>query len=100
AVVGTPAYMPPEQKRGEAVDQRADVFAIGTMLWELCAVAKVPPKAHLRARMLRRAGVDADFAAIINKALDPDRERRYPDPGAPAADLNAFESGAAILDRD
>jgi WD40 repeat protein len=99
-VVGTPAYMAPEQKRGEAVDQRADVFAIGTMLWELCAVQKVPPKAHLRYRMLRRAGVDSDFAAIINKALDPDRERRYPDAGALAADLKAFKSGARITARD
>jgi serine/threonine protein kinase len=34
-VLGTPMYMPPEQKRGEAVDQRADVFAIGVMLWQL-----------------------------------------------------------------
>ncbi|HSS01979.1 MAG TPA: serine/threonine-protein kinase [Kofleriaceae bacterium] len=100
SVVGTPAYMAPEQKRGESVDQRADVFAIGTMLWELCAVAKVPPKAHLRTRMLRRAGVDADFAAIINKALDPDRERRYPDAGALAADLKAFRSGVRITARD
>jgi len=32
-VLGTPAYMAPEQARGEHVDQRADVFAIGAMLW-------------------------------------------------------------------
>src|SRR5579872_6499550 len=31
-VLGTPAYMAPEQSRGESVDQRADVFAIGAML--------------------------------------------------------------------
>ncbi|HZJ67011.1 MAG TPA: protein kinase [Kofleriaceae bacterium] len=100
-VLGTPAYMAPEQKRGEAVDQRADVYAIGTMLWELCAVQKAPPaKAHLRSRMLGRAGVDRDLAAIINKALDPDREQRYPDAGALAADLKAFKSGARIAARD
>jgi eukaryotic-like serine/threonine-protein kinase len=100
-VLGTPAYMAPEQKRGEAVDQRADVFAIGTMLWELCAVQKAPPaKAHLRTRMLRRAGIDRDLAAIINKALDPDREHRYADAGALAADLKAFKSGARISARE
>src|SRR5690348_13619069 len=33
AILGTPAYMPPEQARGEQVDHRADVFAIGAMLW-------------------------------------------------------------------
>src|ERR1044071_5164143 len=42
-VLGTPAYMAPEQARGEPVDQRADVFAIGTMLWELCTLEKLPP---------------------------------------------------------
>src|SRR5262249_35873643 len=34
SVIGTRAYMAPEQERGERVDQRADVFAIGAMLWE------------------------------------------------------------------
>ena len=29
--------------RGEPVDRRADVFAIGTMLWELCAARRLPP---------------------------------------------------------
>jgi eukaryotic-like serine/threonine-protein kinase len=100
SVLGTPAYMAPEQMRGEAVDQRADVFAIGAMLWQLCALPKVPQKAHIRQRMLRRAGIDKDLAAIINKALDPEREGRYPDAGALAKDLKAFKSGARIAARD
>jgi len=36
-VKGKLAYMAPEQARGEQVDARADVFAVGVMLWELCA---------------------------------------------------------------
>ncbi|HEY0480039.1 MAG TPA: WD40 repeat domain-containing serine/threonine-protein kinase, partial [Kofleriaceae bacterium] len=100
SVLGTPAYMPPEQKRGEPVDQRADVFAIGTMLWEICAPQKVPPAgAQHRRRMLRRAGIDADLVAIIEKALAPDPERRYPHAGALAADLRAFTAGARIAAR-
>jgi WD40 repeat protein len=100
AVLGTPAYMPPEQKRGEHVDKRADVFAIGMMLWELCAPQRIPPdQDHLRRRMLRRAGIDEDLATIIAKALDPDPERRYPDAGALAADLKAFKAGARIAAR-
>ncbi len=100
AVLGTPAYMAPEQKRGESVDKRADVFAIGMMLWELGAPQRIPPnEAHLRHRMLRRAGIDEDLATIIEKALDPDPGRRYPDAGALAADLKAFKAGARIAAR-
>jgi eukaryotic-like serine/threonine-protein kinase len=100
AILGTPTYMSPEQERGEAVDQRADVFAIGAMLWELCAVRKAPP-ADLgqRYRMLRRAGIESDLVTIINKALDPDPARRYLDAGELAADLKAFKSGSRIAGR-
>jgi WD40 repeat protein len=99
-VLGTPAYMAPEQERGEYVDQRADVFAIGIMLWELCAARRMPPdSADERDRVLRRAGIDRDLAIIINKALDPDPARRYGDAGALAADLKAFKSGVRIAAR-
>ena len=49
--------------------------------------------------MLRRAGIDEDLVTIIDKALDPDPDRRYPDAGALAADLKAFKSGARIAAR-
>ncbi|HET9624638.1 MAG TPA: serine/threonine-protein kinase [Kofleriaceae bacterium] len=101
SVLGTPAYMAPEQERGEAVDQRADVFAIGAMLWELCSLSKVPPlERRLRHRMLRREGVDPDLITILDKCLAAGREQRYPDAGALAADLKAFKAGARIAARD
>ncbi|HEX4423703.1 MAG TPA: protein kinase, partial [Kofleriaceae bacterium] len=101
AVLGTPAYMAPEQERGEPVDQRADVYAIGVMLWELCAASHViPDDARARARELRGTGIDHDLAAIIGKAIDPDPNRRYADAGALATDLRAFKAGARIAARE
>jgi hypothetical protein len=100
SVLGTPAYMAPEQARGEPVDQRADVFAIGAMLWELCSVYKVPPSlADERRRLLRDSGIDPDLIAIIEKALAPVPACRYLDAGALAADLKAFKAGARIAAR-
>ncbi len=100
SVLGTPTYMAPEQERGEHVDQRADVFAIGAMLWELCSIQKVPPTdRQVRHRLLRRAGIDHDLISIIDKALDPQRARRYLDAAALASDLKAFKVGARVAAR-
>jgi WD40 repeat protein len=76
------------------------VFAIGALLWELCAVPKLPPSdAGDRRRVLRRAGIDPDLAAIIDKAVAASPAQRYPDAGALAADLKAFKAGARIAGR-
>jgi serine/threonine protein kinase len=99
-VLGTAAYMAPEQARGEPVDQRADVFAIGAMLWELCSLHKLPPNfSGQRRHILRQAGIDPDLITIIEKAVDPDPARRYLNASALAADLKAFKAGARIAAR-
>jgi WD40 repeat protein len=99
-LLGTPMYMAPEQRRGEPVDQRADVFAIGAMLWELCSLRPLPvPEPPERARLLRRSRIDKDLAAIVTKALAPDPRDRYQDAGELAEDLKAFRSGARIAAR-
>jgi eukaryotic-like serine/threonine-protein kinase len=60
AVMGTPAYMPPEQARGEPVDQRADVFALGAMLYHV--LAGVPP-------YNARTATDVIAAAALGKVV-------------------------------
>jgi WD40 repeat protein/tRNA A-37 threonylcarbamoyl transferase component Bud32 len=100
SVLGTPAYMAPEQARGEHVDQRADVYAIGAMLWELCTVERtLAADSRTRHRVLRRAGIDRDLISIIDKAVAPDPVDRYRNAGELAADLKAFKAGARIAAR-
>jgi serine/threonine protein kinase len=92
SVVGTPMYMSPEQTRGDYVDQRTDVYAIGAMLWELCSFARAPAAAAAqRKRLMRDGRVALDLVAIITRALAFDPAARYRDAGELAAELEALD---------
>jgi len=99
AVVGTPAYMSPEQVLGQPIDERSDVFSLGAVLCEMCTgrplvtagssqdVARA--LAALEPPPIRRlnAGVSRELERIVRRAVAPRPERRYPDARALAADL-------------
>ena len=70
-VVGTAAYMAPEQARGEMVDHRADLWALGLVLHEMATGTR--PMAAVRLRVEQ----SPDLERIISKCLEADRELRY-----------------------
>ncbi len=104
-VVGTPAYMAPEQARGEPAGASADVWALGAMLFEL--LAGHPPRGRGRsADLLARARntavppvrsvrpeAPAALAAIADRALRLRPADRYADARELALDLEAWTAG-------
>jgi hypothetical protein len=108
AVMGTPAFMPPEQAAGEEVDEKADVYALGAMLYFL--IAGVPPHAgrNMDDMLLKIVSGDivpvqereprcpADLAAIVGKAMQRERADRYPSAGELAEDLKKFQTGQLV----
>jgi serine/threonine-protein kinase len=95
-VRGTHAYMAPEQVRGEAWTPATDVFALGVMLWELVAGARL---FHRGPSWLSMAAVidaevpalpDAALDAIVRAALAKDPRARTQTATALAAQLRAL----------
>jgi tetratricopeptide (TPR) repeat protein/tRNA A-37 threonylcarbamoyl transferase component Bud32 len=109
SVLGTPAYMPPEQARGDvdAVDQRSDVFALGAILCEILTgkppytgdagtLVQQAAEANLADAMSRldACGADADVVALAKNCLAPAPAARPKDAGAVAARIAACFAAA------
>jgi serine/threonine protein kinase len=106
--IGTPAYMSPEQVRGEPVDARSDLFSLGVVLYHL-STGRLPFEggdvASIMAAILRdRPASPADLnpalppalEPILTKALEKDPPRRYQSAAEMRADLEQLRQQYSV----
>ncbi|HEX2779484.1 MAG TPA: protein kinase, partial [Gemmatimonadaceae bacterium] len=105
---GTIAYMSPEQARGDAVDERADIWALGVVLFEMltgnrpfagegeAAVLHEILRGEPRWPTLGDAGVSPALERVVRKALARDTADRWPTATELARQLEAALPGALV----
>ncbi len=112
AILGTPAYMSPEQARGEAnrVDGRSDVYSAGVILFQMLT-GELPFRGSTRMLLQKVINNDApgprslesrvprDLDTICLKCLEKEPARRYATAGDLAADLRRFLAGQPVTAR-
>ncbi len=107
-IIGTPAYMPPEQAQCAPVDERADVYAIGAVLYHTLTGA--PPYAGQHSGDIvscvvggppvpverKQPGLPKDLVAVVDKAMRRDPSERYRTAKELAEDLKRFQTGQLV----
>jgi serine/threonine-protein kinase len=103
AIVGTPQYMSPEQALGESIDERSDIFSLGTTFFYILSGQLPFQKSSPTAVLRQITGQDAPrlceiaeqvpvpLSVIIGRMMARQREERYQDVGVILEDLASYE---------
>jgi len=109
-IVGTPAYMSPEQAEGnrEGMDGRTDQYSLGATLYEMITGKRVFDAHDARSLMFKvmleepnparrvKPEIPRDLETVVMKSLEKDPARRYPSCAALAEDLGRFLAGEPV----
>ena len=113
AILGTPAWMSPEQAAGQtdSIDVATDVYSLGAVLFAMLTgrppfqaaspldtVLMVLEQDPPNIRMLNRA-VDSDLEMVVMKCLQKPQDLRYPSAAALASDMRAWLNGEPVSAR-
>ena len=88
-IAGTPAYMSPEQARGEPTDERTDIYSLGIVLYEMLSGGRVPFDGETTMSVLLKhihepvkpiPDLDPNLQAVLDRALAKNRLDRYSTP--------------------
>jgi serine/threonine protein kinase len=102
-MLGTAGYMSPEQVRGEEVDERADLFALGCLIYEMVTGRQAFGGNNVHESLSRiltgepeaiagGSGSTVRFGWILDKLLAKDREQRYQSAADVVVDLRSLEN--------
>jgi len=109
AIRGKAGYMSPEQARGQSLDARSDVFAVGIILWELLSgrrfyrarsgerLIDAARRAEVQPLVARGLPREKELFGIVERALEVDREVRYQTAATMLRDLEAYAARARFL---
>ncbi len=108
-MVGSPAYMSPEQIKGEKLDARTDIFSLGIVLYQALTLRKPFPADTLTTLVyqilheeppdpsLSRADLPVELSPIVRKCLEKSRDRRYATASELAVALRAVLGESPVL---
>jgi len=108
-IIGTAAYMSPEQARGKMVDKRADIWAFGVVLYEMLTGRRAfdgETISDVLAKVIERepdwnalpAGIPRWIKRLLVRCLEKDPKRRLRDIGDARIEISDSSSGEGILD--